>query len=269
MGHTRLGELPNSRKWKALVAAMAQRDLESASASESLPDDVEVIAQKTLDAAQAGLEKAIEDAGLQYTFYLLTQLVLAAREDNWGDRLAQVGIQLSKDDSLFDLTAEIQNAIDDFISAHGHPSDISEMAQQSAGEAISVLASPKAHTLFGSGSEEVRAAVRDLSTKKGFADLGQKFFGTFMSHFLNFYLSRATAAQVGSNRLRHIGELSKFNDALQTHCDQMAHIVHDFCGEWYSKTEFVEGINLENTSRFMAVALKKLRSEMKQQRDKI
>src|SRR5438067_13934493 len=139
MGHTRLGELPNSHKWKAVVAAMAQRDLENASASETLPEDVEIIAQKTLDAAQAGLEKAIDDAGLQHTFYLLTQLALASREDNWEDRLAQVGIHLSKDDSLFDLTVEIQNAIDDHISAHGHPSDISEMAQQAAGEAVSVL----------------------------------------------------------------------------------------------------------------------------------
>jgi hypothetical protein len=268
MGHTRLGELPKSRKWKAVVAAMAQLDLENASASEKLSEHIEIIAQKTLDAAQAGLDKAIEDTGLQYTFYLLTQLVLAAREDNWEERLAQVGINLSSDDSLFDLTAEIQNSIDDYISDYGHPSDISEMAQQAAGEAVSVLASPKSHTLFGSGSEQLRAAIRELSTKNGFADLGQKFFGKFMSHFLNFYLSRVTAAQVGGSRLRHIGDLSEFNNALQTHCEQMARIVHNFCGEWYSKTEFVEGIDPENTSRFLAVALKKLRAEMKQQRDK-
>jgi hypothetical protein len=44
--------------------------------------------------------------------------------------------------------------------------------------------------------------------------------------------------------------------------------VHDFCGEWYSKTEFREGIDLDNTSRFMAVALKKLQDELKRQRAK-
>ena len=45
-----------------------------------------------------------------------------------------------------------------------------------------------------------------------------------------------------------------------------ARIVHDFCGEWYSKTEFREGIDLENTSRFLAVALRKLQAELGKQR---
>ncbi len=265
MGHTRLGELPKGQRWKAVVAAMARLD---DSPNDLLTDDVELIAQKTLDAAQAGLEKATEDEGLRYTFFLLTQLALASRETDWQDRLSRVGIDRSEDASLFGLTAEVQNAIDDHISLQGRPTDISEMAQQAAGEAIAKLAAPKAYTLFGSGEEEVQQAVRDLSTKKGFADLGQKFFGLFMSHFLNFYLSRATAAQVGSGRLRHIGDLSQFNEVLQTHCEQTARIVRDFCGEWYSKTEFKEGITLDNTSRFMAVALKKLQAELKRQRTK-
>ena len=42
--------------------------------------------------------------------------------------------------------------------------------------------------------------------------------------------------------------------------------MRDFCGEWYSKTEYQKGIDLENTSRFLAVAFKKLRSELEQQK---
>lgn len=68
MGHTRLGELPKGQRWKAVVAAMARLD---DSPNDLLTDDVELIAQKTLDAAQAGLEKATEDEGLRYTFFLL------------------------------------------------------------------------------------------------------------------------------------------------------------------------------------------------------
>jgi hypothetical protein len=50
------------------------------------------------------------------------------------------------------------------------------------------------------------------------------------------------------------------------HCDQSARIVRDFCGEWYSKTEYQKGIDLNNTSRFLAVAFNKLRTELKQQK---
>ena len=44
-----------------------------------------------------------------------------------------------------------------------------------------------------------------------------------------------------------------------------ARIVRDFCGEWFSKTVYQEGIDLKNTSRFLAVAFKKLRSELDRQ----
>src|SRR5439155_20187418 len=108
-----------------------------------------------------------------------------------------------------------------------------------------------------------------LSTKVGFARLGQRFFGCFMMRFLNFYVSRITASQVGGERLQQLGDLTQFNDALRTHCQQSARIVHDFCGEWYSKTEFQQGIDLNNTSGFMAVALRKLQAELKRQREDI
>jgi hypothetical protein len=42
--------------------------------------------------------------------------------------------------------------------------------------------------------------------------------------------------------------------------------VRDFCGTWYSKTNYEQGINPENTSRFLAFALEKMRSELAQQR---
>jgi hypothetical protein len=140
------------------------------------------------------------------------------------------------------------------------------MAQQAAGEAVVALASPKATTLFGAGRSELLGALRELSTKKGFGELGQRFFGRFMARFLNFYLSRVTASQLGGQSLRQVGDVSRFNEQLRTHCEQTARIVRDFCGEWYSKTEFQEGISLDNTSRFLAVALKKLQAEMARQK---
>jgi hypothetical protein len=262
MGHQRLGDIPKSRKWAAVVAAVAE---EGAGAG-SLGDAVLEVADLTLDAAKAGLQRAIDDPGLRYTFYLLTQIVLAAREPDWQQRLGRIGIDLSEDSTLFDFTAEVQDAIDRHLASYGRPTDISEMAQQAAGQAIAELAGPNAKTLFGSGAIELQDAIRKLSTKSGFARLGQRFFGCFVSRFLNFYLSRVTAGQVGGPRLGQVRELSQFNEALEHHCNQSSRIVHDFCGEWYSKTEFQDGIDRENTSRFMAIALKKLQAELEKQR---
>lgn len=263
MGHQRLGEIPKSRKWSAVIMAVGAQSTEDT----ALSHDITKIADLTLDAAEAGLKRAISDTGLQFTFYLLTQVVLAARERDWRQRLAKLGIHLTENSSLFDFTAELQELVDHYVASHGFPTDISEMAQQAAGEAVSELAGPDATTLFGSGPAELQASLRKLSTKTGFANLGQRFFSRFMSRFLNFYLSRVSAGQLGTPRVTQVGELSRFNEVLEYHCDQSARIVHGFCGEWYSKTEFQHGIDLENTSRFMAVALKKLQDELEKQRE--
>jgi hypothetical protein len=230
-----------------------------------LTDDVAGVAQQTLDAAGAGLDRAMQDPGLRYTFFVLTQVALAGREENWRERLEAIGVRLPPTATVLALTAAVQAAIDGYVEASGRPTDISEMAQQAAGESLTTLLAPRAETLFGGGRDELLQAMRGLSTRNGFADLGQRFFGGFMFRFLNFYLSRVTASAVGGPRLQQVGDLSSFNDALRLHCEQTATIVREFAGGWYSKTEWEKGISPENTGGFMAVALKKLQAELAQQ----
>jgi hypothetical protein len=265
MGHIRLGAIPKTRKWQTVVSLIASSATKEDGRAKMLADNVQEIANQALESAQKGLIRVNNDVGVRYTFYLLTQLVIATRSNDWKNSLEAIGINLSEDATIFELTAQVQNAIDDYLFEHSGVTDLSEIAQQAAGEALATLAGSKQLTLFSSSRDELQSVIHRLSTKKGFSELGQTFFGRFMARFLNFYVSRVTAAHLDGEQLQQIGDLSQFNKVLQSHCEQSAQIVHDFCGEWYSKTEFQEGIDLENTSRFMAVALKKLQAELKQQ----
>ena len=94
MGHTRLGTIPKTRKWRDVVEQVVGGNLASAGEA-SFVADMPVIAAKTLDAAQRGLERAVEDPGVRYTFYLLTQVALAARAADWETALGKHGIRLS------------------------------------------------------------------------------------------------------------------------------------------------------------------------------
>jgi hypothetical protein len=265
MGHTRLGAVPKTREWKDLVNQIA--GLTESGTAPTAAVSIGLIAAQTLDATNDGLRKAASDSGVQYAFYLLTQIALASRNPNWESLLEVHGIRLSAHSTVFDFTAEVQDAIDRYVGeSRSGATDLSEIAQQSAGEAITSLVEQRTVSLFSSSSADVQNAMRTLSTKKGFGKLGQRFFGRFLGRFLNFYLSRVTAAQLGSPRLQDLGDIAHFNDALQNHCNQSARIVRDFCGEWYSKTEYQKGIDLKSTSRFLAVAVKKLRAELDQQR---
>lgn len=264
MGHTRLGFLPKTLKWSQIVAAAVGREITSI--SDVSGDSVRHVSSLTLDAAKAGLNRANGDAGLQFTFYLLARLALASRTADWESALGALGISLANDATLFDLTAEFQRVIDDWLADGAHPTDISEIAQRAAGEAITSALRGSSMTLFGSSRDQLQQAVRErMSTKKAFGIVGQAFFGSFLARVLNFYLSRVTASQVGGSWLQQLGDLERFNDMLHLHCMQSARIVRDFSAEWYSKTEFKEGIDLSNTSRFLAVALRKLQAELAQQ----
>jgi hypothetical protein len=266
VGHTRLGSLPKTLKWNALVEQVAGTQLASYGEVPTAALHIDAIAAQTLDAAQAALSKAARDPGVRYTFFLLTQVALASRRANWEGALAHCGIQLSGDSTVFDLAVEVQSAIDGYVSKRSlGATDVSEMAQQSAGEALLSLVGKHNVGLFGGSSSDVKNAVRPLSTKRGFGQLGQRFFGRFVARFLNFYLSRVTAAKLGSPRLRDLGDIAQFDAALRAHCEQSALIVRDFCGDWYSKTQYEKRIDLDNSSRFLAVALRKLRSELEQQ----
>lgn len=266
MGHTRLGKIPKSKKWNTLVVEMVGEGSSTLS-STLLSEEIEEIALQTLVAAGGGLNAAKSDAGLIYVFYLLSQIALASKKVGWYDELNNIGFHLSPTDSLMDFTTEVQSMVDDYLIRNHLESDISEIAQKAVSESLMVVLEPQAHTLFGSDLDELRITLKSYSTKTGFSNLSQVFFGRFLARFMNFYLSRITATIIGTNRLHHIGDISVFNTSLKNHCEQSARIVKDFSGEWYSKTDYMEGINLENTSKFIAVAVNKLQTELGKQRE--
>jgi hypothetical protein len=266
LGHTRLGPLPKSRSWDQVVESLTGSGLTQYAVSSSA-SRVNIVAAQTLKAAGSTLAGATNDLGVRYTFYLLTQLVLASRNPDWRSQLDQHGISLSDQSSVFDLTTEMQGSIDRYVSGTSlGATDLSEMAQQAAGEALTSLLAAQTPSIFGdSESPELKNALRTLSTKKGFGQLGQKFFARFIARFLNFHLSRATAAELGTPRLQNLGSIGEFNEALTTHCEESARIVRDFCADWYSKTEYEQGIDLANSARFLAIAVRKLKSELQRQ----
>jgi hypothetical protein len=265
MGHQRLGSLPKSFRWNELVSLMS-----SEGRSDEIPftdEDVSNIVRTTLFAADGALRKSIDDPGLRHAYYLLTQIALASRYPDWIQRLAKVGVILNPQADATDLVVALQSAVDDHLFTVRASSDVASAAQHAAGEAILTIVGPRSRTLFGSSGEELRIAVRNASTKAGFSVLAQTFFASFLARFLNFYVSRISASETGSGSIQQIGDLTHFNDALKVHCRQSAEIVRPFAGEWYSKTEYERGIAPDNTGGFVAVAIGKLRAELRTQAD--
>ena len=62
MGHTRLGAIPKTKKWREVVEQVAGGRL---TGLVPIDADMAAIAARTLDAARAGLDRAITDPGVR------------------------------------------------------------------------------------------------------------------------------------------------------------------------------------------------------------
>jgi hypothetical protein len=252
MGHSRLGTLPDTQRWKKVVGLIA----EDAS--------VGAVAGGTMHAAQQGLELADRDEGLKHTFWLLSQLALASRQDDFAAALKAIGIKVPADAGVLNITAAFTEAVDQHLRQTRTRTDIGEMAQMAAAETLTSILTAKSENLFGTTAAEVQDAARSCSTKAGFSLLAHDFFSRFTQRYLTYHLGRELANHVGEGqRFGSPAEHTEFIGKLKTHCREAAVIVKEFAGGWYSKTNFEGGITPKNARGFIHVALKKIRRELK------
>lgn len=252
MGHSRVGMLPNTAPWRKVVGLVAGNA------------PVPVVATATTEAAHLGLELADGDPGLCHAFYLLSQVVLAARQENLSEALAELGIKIPAQPSVLDVAAGFTEAVDKHLQSTWSRTDVGEMAQLAAAESLTAVLSDRASSLFGATSAELQDAIRGCSTPTGFSSLAHDFFSRFTQRFLTYHLSRELSNHVGEGRrFGNPREHTAFVDELKVHCREAALIVRDFAGKWHSKTTFEGGITPTKAKGFVHVALDKLRRELK------
>lgn len=254
MGHLRLGNLHKTHRWTQVVDM-----LDSGAAAEE-------IASKSLHASEVAFAEAAHDAGFKYTVWLLTQVTLAAREEDFSNKLNKIGLDVPERSGLFDILGAFTKHIDSHLDRQKARTDISEMCQLAAVETLSEKCIERSRTLFGTTPETIQSAFKELSTRKNFAFLARDFFSRFTYRYLNYFLSREVPKHVGlTDTLPNVDAHTSFNEALALYCRQSAEIVKEFAGGWYSKAAHETGITPDDAGGFAFVALGKLASELKRE----
>lgn len=252
MGHTRLGELPRTRRWGQVVGLIAGGA------------GVAQVANATISAAERGLNLASNDQALVETVYLLSQLPLAARSEDFAAALRQAGLNVPDAPGLMDVVGAFTEAIDARVP-NGRRSDLGEMAQVAAAETIIKAVGDRTPALFGVAPADVRGALSALATSAQFGALARQFFARLTNRCMDYFLSRAFSYHVGEGRrFATLAQQASFDEALNLHCREASRIVEDFAGGWFSKTNWEkDGISRQDASGFAHVAMQKLASELK------
>ncbi|MEW6417290.1 MAG: hypothetical protein AB1480_04120 [Nitrospirota bacterium] len=252
MGHIRLGRLPKVKKWRQVIALLGTEQAE-----------VSNIAKATVEAANDAFNNFNADPGLYYCYWLLTQITWHARSDSFSEILSSMGLDIRKEQSAIGFVSKVADFASLEIKKFRNQTVFTEIAQMSMREALLKVVSERSQNLFGTTPEDIRLALKSLSTTNQFGKLSRLFFSSFINRTLQFFISKEISNHVGPDKnFSDIGSLKNFNEELSSFCYQSAKIVEDFAGGWYSKRNWQGDITQDDAKNFIYVALKKLREEL-------
>ena len=255
MGHNRLGRLPKYVRWNQVVALL-----------DTAPTHVQPLAAATALAADRYFRTLAGDPSLAYCFWLLARVTWAARSEDFTAELSSLGVSVDADVPAIGFIASLSDHVRIRLAQNPGSGPVSELASLALRRALTETVGIRERNLFGSRLEDLQHAFRTYSTQHHFSDVAQRFFGDFMARTLRSYIDRELANHVGpGNPLATVTAGSEFIRALDLHTRQAAAIVHEFAGSWYSKHNWTSrgAITQEEAQGFVAVALRKLRSELK------
>lgn len=255
MGHKRLGRLPRSAKWEAVVSLLAGGA------------DINAVASASATAAEVSLGSATNDDTLARAFWLLAQIPQAARGKSFVASLRDLGLTTSPDPSLLELVAAFTASVDAYSA--GARTDLGEMAQLAAAETLTALGGLGLPSLFGATSEDVQRSLARFGAPEWFSILARDFFSRVAARSLEYFLSRELSNHVGEGRgFKSSAEAADFRAALDLHCRQASRIMKEFASDWLGKKL---GSGADITPReargFARTAFRKLTAELRMGRD--
>ncbi len=256
MGHIRLGTLPQSKKWREVMAL-----LESDA-------PLERVAMAAAEASERDLSRASSDPRFQFVANLLVTLPLQARSPGFSEYLESLGLGSNDMASTTDLLSGLSRAIDANAHELGHFSDAGELAKSALLESLSVQLYDRLPSLFEPTPTDIREALAVFSGGKGFAILARDFFARLTYRSLDYYLSRELANHTGSGkRFASDAERVAFQAALLQHTFEASRIVQEFAGGWYGKTVWKEQrLDQDAVNGFTRYAFTKMRQELGRRR---
>ncbi len=253
MGHTELGVLPKSAKWRAVAELLAAPQI-----------NVAQVAATTATAAANRLTSLRGDPSVGYCFWLLTRLASAARGPDFQEGVRALGIPIRPDDTAMALIARVAEVSRMEISRYPASGPFGEMAALALRRALAETVGVESRSLLGASLTDLERAFRRHSSPAQFGELSKRFFGEFYARTLRYYVERELQNRVGAGALPTVEAANDFSDALALHARETARYVEGFAAAWYDKHNWQQSgaISPVETQAFVAHALRKMRTEI-------
>lgn len=255
MGHERIGFLPKSKQWNAIIQQLQNYDGEDSVVAQ--------IAANTLDALRQSYNSISYDPSLIAAIRFLAVLCQASNSPSQPEELSSLGVIDGNKVTMYSLL----RGADNYISADEQSLEISKLAKDSLMTAI--VNYQQAHeteqiTFDGFDTHDV---WNNMNSGASFCELARSFISDFTARNLNYYLERLSAREI-----KDYSHLVSFNKALKSqasaiasHTEDISKLMQSLAAGWYNKYSRTDAPNDSEIVHFLSFTFSKIKEEFRRE----
>ncbi len=254
MGHERVGVLPRSRRWRAVV-----KEITEAATSEAGTQRVASATLWNVRRRFAGME---HDAGVQAAFGYIVGLATAHLTGDATKLIPRV--DLDANPSALALGGDLAR----WVSAHAESQEYAALATRAAADAISEWTRQNSPKMELFPTHSLTADLWRRTAEGGaFSEVSRLFFAKLTERYLKYFLEREASAELTlRERELFTARLERHVDALSRHSFETTRIAQSFAAGWFNKHARSSRPSDESLISFLAHAFGKLRAELERER---
>lgn len=252
MGHVRIGFLPHTRQWNAIVDQLSSYDNDEAT--------VAAIADRTLDAVRKEFDGLKYDESVIKAIEYLANIVVSSRQDDQVAFLRENGYSVDNDLSVFGLTTSAKKV----IQTEDGSLETNKLARDAAIQAVMEYYekhSDKQLSLFRTDNNP----FKERGSGREFCELARYFFAAFTERQIRYYIDRAASSVIGDydNYIRFSDTLTKQSMAITEHAFEISKIMQSFAAGWFNKHALDNAPSNDSVTDFLKISFGKVREEFR------
>lgn len=257
MGHERIGFLPKTKQWQAIVYELEKYSGDSEAISK--------IAENTLYCVRSSYNNIAYDESMIRAIRFLTTLCFSASSGSQVEYLNSQGFCADSDLSLFSLMKSAEK----YLTTSSVSLETNKMAKDALMQAL--ITYEQTHETeqlqfigFGVESNNV---WRQTANGAAFCEMARSFVASFTDRQLRYYLERVAAGTLSnySHLVSFSKELTAQTNAITTHTSDISKIMQSFAAGWYNKYSTRKIPPDSDISRFLSMTFAKIKEEFRRE----
>ena len=252
MGHVRIGFLPHTRQWNAIVDQLSLYDNDA--------NAVAMIADRTLDAVRKEFDGLQYDESVIKAIDYLATIVVSSRQNDQIAFLQENGYSVDENLTVFALTSNAKK----LIQTEGGSLETSKLARDAAIQAVMEYYekhSDKQLSLFQTDSNP----FKERGSGREFCELARYFFAAFTEKQIRYYIDRTASSVIGDyEKYIHFSDtLTKQSMAITEHAFEISKIMQSFAAGWFNKHALDNTPSDDSVTDFLKISFGKVREELR------